>query len=27
MIVIVDNGAVRSILGGDAEFWMRSVAT
>ena len=27
MIVIVDNGMVRSVLGGDAEFWMRSVAT
>ena len=27
MIVIVDNGMARSILGGDAEFWMRSVAT
>jgi hypothetical protein len=27
MIVIVDGGSVRSIIGGDQEFWMRSIAT
>ena len=27
MVVVVDNGAVTTIIGGDPEFWMRSIAT
>ncbi len=27
MIVVVDSGTVTTIIGGDAEFWMRSIAT